>query len=75
MPGLAETAVAGFADGYARMAGRPAATSLHCGPGLANAIAGLHNAWRAFTPVRSRAPTQVPRMAGGRGGLAVDRIP
>ncbi|MSQ63567.1 MAG: acetolactate synthase large subunit [Betaproteobacteria bacterium] len=49
--GLAETVVAGCADGYARMAGRPAATLLHCGPGLGNAIANLHNARRAHSPV------------------------
>src|SRR5512143_1762644 len=49
--GLAETVVAGCADGYARMAGKPAATLLHCGPGLGNAIANLHNARRAHTPV------------------------
>jgi acetolactate synthase-1/2/3 large subunit len=33
------------------MADRPAATLLHLGPGLANGLAGLHNARRAFTPV------------------------
>ncbi|MBI3375985.1 MAG: acetolactate synthase large subunit [Betaproteobacteria bacterium] len=49
--GLAETVVTGSADGYGRMTGRPAATLLHCGPGLANGIANLHNAKRAFTPV------------------------
>ena len=49
--GLAETVVAGCADGYARMAGKPAATLLHCGPGLANALANLHNARRAHTPI------------------------
>lgn len=49
--GLAETVVTGCADGYARMAGKPAATLLHCGPGLANGLANLHNARRAFTPV------------------------
>ena len=49
--GLAETVVAGCADGYARMAGRPAATLFHCGPGLGNAIANLHNARRAHTPI------------------------
>ena len=42
---------AGAADGYARMAGRPAATLLHLGPGLGNGIANLHNARRAQTPV------------------------
>ncbi len=49
--GLAETVVAGFADGYARMAARPAATLFHCGPGLGNAIANLHNARRAHSPI------------------------
>src|SRR6188474_1932092 len=49
--GLAETVVAGCADGYARMAGKPAATLLHCGPGLANGLANFHNAKRAFTPI------------------------
>ena len=49
--GLAETVVAGCADGYARMAGKPAATLFHCGPGLGNAIANLHNSRRAHTPL------------------------
>ena len=48
---LDEGVVAGAADGYARMAGRPAATLLHLGPGLGNAWANLHNARRARTPV------------------------
>ncbi len=49
--GLAETVVTGCADGYARMAGKPAATLMHCGPGLGNGIANLHNARRAHTPI------------------------
>ncbi|MCO5093147.1 acetolactate synthase large subunit [Bosea sp. (in: a-proteobacteria)] len=49
--GLSEGVVTGAADGYARMAGKPAATLLHCGPGLANGIANLHNARRAHTPI------------------------
>ena len=36
--GLFEGVVTGAADGYARMAGKPAATLLHCGPGLANGL-------------------------------------
>ncbi|RWR07228.1 acetolactate synthase large subunit [Paenirhodobacter populi] len=44
--GLQENTVTGMADGYYRVAGRPAATLLHCGPGLANGIANLHNARR-----------------------------
>ncbi len=34
---LFEGVAAGAADGYARMAGKPAATLLHLGPGFANA--------------------------------------
>jgi len=49
--GLFEGVVTGCADGYARMAGRPAATLLHLGPGLANGLANLHNARRAGSPV------------------------
>lgn len=49
--GLAETVVTGCADGYARMAGKPAATLLHCGPGFANGIANIHNARRAGSPM------------------------
>jgi len=48
---LAEGVVTGAADGYARMTDRPAATLLHCGPGLANGLANLHNARRANVPL------------------------
>src|SRR5689334_1636633 len=49
--GLFEGAVTGMADGYARMAEKPACTLLHLGPGLANGLANLHNARRAATPI------------------------
>jgi acetolactate synthase I/II/III large subunit len=49
--GLFEGVVTGAADGYARMTGRPAATLLHLGPGLANGLSNLHNAMRAQSPV------------------------
>jgi acetolactate synthase-1/2/3 large subunit len=48
---LFEGVVTGAADGYGRVAGRPAATLLHLGPGLGNGLANLHNARRAHTPV------------------------
>src|SRR5207245_9922202 len=41
----------GAADGYARMADKPAATLLHLGSGLGNGLANLHNARKAKTPV------------------------
>ena len=49
--GLFEGVVAGAADGYGRIAEKPAVTLLHLGPGLGNAMASLHNARRAFTPI------------------------
>jgi acetolactate synthase I/II/III large subunit len=48
---LFEGVATGAADGYGRVAGKPAATLLHLGPGLANGLANLHNARRAATPI------------------------
>jgi acetolactate synthase-1/2/3 large subunit len=48
---LFEGVATGAADGYGRMAGRPAATLLHLGPGLGNGLANLHNARKARTPI------------------------
>ncbi|WP_410588277.1 acetolactate synthase large subunit [Amycolatopsis sp. lyj-23] len=48
---LFEGVVTGAADGYARIADKPAATLLHLGPGLGNGLANLHNARRAHTPI------------------------
>jgi acetolactate synthase-1/2/3 large subunit len=49
--GLFEGVCTGAADGYGRMARKPALTLLHLGPGFANGIANLHNARRARTPI------------------------
>ncbi len=48
---LFEGVASGAADGYARIADRPAATLFHLGPGHANGIANLHNARRARSPI------------------------
>ncbi|MBE7187320.1 acetolactate synthase large subunit [Jatrophihabitans endophyticus] len=48
---LFEGVATGAADGYARLAGRPAAVLLHLGPGLGNGLANLHNARRAHSPL------------------------
>jgi acetolactate synthase-1/2/3 large subunit len=48
---LFEGVATGAADGYARMAGKPASTLLHLGAGLANGSANLHNARRAYSPM------------------------
>ena len=49
--GLFEGVLTGAADGYYRMAGKPASTLLHLGPGLANGLANLHNAKKANSGV------------------------
>lgn len=49
--GLFEGVVTGAADGYGRMADKPAITMLHLGPGLANGLANIHNARRAGSPM------------------------
>ena len=48
---LFEGVATGAADGYGRMAEKPACTLLHLGPGLSNGLANLHNARRAATPI------------------------
>ncbi len=48
---LFEGVATGAADGYYRMAGRPASTLLHLGPGLGNGLANLHNAKKAGSGV------------------------
>ena len=45
--GLFEGVITGAADGYYRIAEKPASTLLHLGPGLANGLANLHNAKKA----------------------------
>ncbi len=49
--GLFEGVCSGAADGYARMLRKPAATLLHLGPGLGNALANFHNARKARSPI------------------------
>lgn len=48
---LFEGGVTGAADGYYRMAGKPASTLLHLGPGLANGVSNLHNAKKAHSGI------------------------
>jgi acetolactate synthase I/II/III large subunit len=48
---LFEGVATGAADGFGRIAGKPAVTLLHLGPGYSNGAANLHNARRAFTPI------------------------
>jgi acetolactate synthase-1/2/3 large subunit len=50
---LFEGVCSGAADGYARVKGKPAATLLHLGPGLANGLANFHNARKARSPIVS----------------------
>ena len=48
---LFEGVASGAADGYARMAGKPALSLLHLGPGLGNALANIHNARKGNVPM------------------------
>ena len=48
---LFEGVATGAADGFARMTGIPAMTLLHLGPGYGNALANIHNAMRAYSPM------------------------
>jgi acetolactate synthase-1/2/3 large subunit len=48
---LFEGVVSGAADGYARMADKPAATLLHLGSGFSNSLANMHNAKRAGSAI------------------------
>ncbi len=48
---LFEGVATGAADGYARMAGVPALTLLHLGPGYLNGGANIHNGRRAYVPM------------------------
>ena len=47
---LFEGVATGAADGFGRMADRPACTLLHLGPGYGNGLANLHNARRLPRP-------------------------
>lgn len=48
---LFEGVCSGAADGYGRIADKPAATLFHLGPGLSNASANIHNALKASSPM------------------------
>lgn len=48
---LFEGGATGAADGYYRMARKPASTLLHLGPGLANGLSNLHNAKKAHSGI------------------------
>ena len=67
--GLFEGVVTGAADGYYRMAGKPAATLLHLGPGLGNGLANL---------LTGNAAANVLRGGGGNdtldGGAGADTL-
>ena len=48
---LYECVATGAADGYWRMADKPASTLLHLGPGLANGLSNIHNARKASSGI------------------------
>ncbi len=74
VPGLQENVVTGMADGYGRIARFPAATLLHCGPGLANGLANLHNAKKARSPIVNVVGDQATYHAAFEPPLAADAL-
>ena len=65
--GLFEGVATGAVDGYARIAQKPAATLLHCGPGLANGLANFHRSSSSAASVGmdAAAAVQAARNASG----------
>src|SRR5437588_5588654 len=72
--GLFEGVCSGAADGYARMGGVPALTLLHLGPGLANALANLHNARRACSAIVNLVGDQATWHRGADAPLTSDIV-
>jgi acetolactate synthase I/II/III large subunit len=70
--GLFEGVCSGAADGYARMTGKPAATLLHLGPGLGNALANFHNARKARSPVVNIVGEHATQHLGHNAPLTAD---
>ncbi len=64
----------GMADGYGRVARDPSVTLLHCGPGLANGLANLHNARKARSPVLNIVGDQATYHAQFEPPLAMDTV-
>lgn len=74
IPGLQENVVTGMADGYARVLREPAVTLLHCGPGLANGLANIHNAMKARVPMLNIVGDQATYHAKFAPPLATDTV-
>jgi acetolactate synthase I/II/III large subunit len=72
--GLFEGVCTGAADGYGRMAEKPALTLLHLGPGFANGIANLHNARRACSPIVNLIGDHATWHVGADAPLASDIV-
>src|SRR6202008_4637499 len=72
--GLFEGVCTGAADGYGRMAEKPAMTLLHLGPGFANGIANLHNARRARSPIVNLIGDQATWHLGADAPLTSDIV-
>ncbi|PWJ20907.1 acetolactate synthase large subunit [Jannaschia seohaensis] len=70
--GLFEGVTTGAADGYARMARKPAVTLLHLAPGLANAGANMHNARKARAPMVNLVGDHAIRHRGYDAPLTAD---
>ncbi|GAB3029160.1 benzoylformate decarboxylase [Parafrigoribacterium mesophilum] len=73
--GLHEGVVAGMADGYAQVTGRPVFVNLHAAAGTGNAMGAIANAWSAHSPLVISAGQQTRAMVGVEAMLAnVDSV-
>lgn len=68
--GLHEAVVAGMADGYSLVTGKPAFVNLHAAAGTGNAMGAIANAWYSHSPLVVSAGQQARPMVGVEAMLA-----
>lgn len=71
---LQEATAVAAADGYAQASGKLGVVNVHVAPGLANSLSGLHNAWRAKSPLLITAGQQDTRFLLDQPMLAADLV-
>lgn len=72
--GLQEASAVAAADGYAQASGHLAVANVHVAPGVANALAILHNAARSRSPMLLTAGQQDTRFLAHEPILAADLV-
>lgn len=72
--GLQEAVAVAAADGYAQASRSLGVANVHVGPGVANSLSVLHNAWRARSPLLLTAGQQDTRLLLDEPILAADLV-